>query len=96
MVNIENSHFRLKEQAGLFMHNRYIHYVWINSLAKAVKCRLEYFQLLAVCELGEQAGERSCPSKPLPPQAIPVLLLGSVASKYFVVILAVAVRRGRV
>lgn len=74
------------------MHNRYIHYVLGKQLGQGCKqCRLEYFQLL-----GEQAGERSWSSKPLPPQAIPVLLQGSVASKYFGGILAVVVRRGRV
>lgn len=66
MVNIENCHFRLKGTGRLFMHNRYIHYVWINSLAKVVKCRLEYFQLLAVCAAGRAGRGEELPQQTPP------------------------------
>lgn len=80
------------------MYNRYIHYVfWVNSLAKVVKSAdWNISSSWLWVQLGEQAGESSWSSKPLPSQAIPVLLLGSLTSKYFVGILAVVVRRGRV
>lgn len=79
------------------MHNRYIHYVLDKQLGKVVNCADWNISSSWLCvQLGEQAGERSCPSKPLPAQAIPVLLPGSVASKHLAVILAVVLRRGRV
>lgn len=76
------------------MHNRYIHHVWTNSLAKAGKCRLEYSQLLAVCELGEQQGRGAAPeTPPTPGHTCPAP--GLMASKHFVVILAVVVCQKR-